>query len=102
MLKEFFVVGSYKNEEILSAIQWYFESKNFHLEKAIAVRAPVTIEDKKEIRIAYSNYFISLMAAIEVLLESSYRHHQDFRVDLYEALAFEGRSGENSYNYLRE
>jgi len=102
MLKEFFATGSYKNEEILSAIQWYFESKNFHLEKAIVIRSPLTIEDQKEIRIAYSNYFISLMAAIEVLLEPSYRHHQDFRVELFGALAFDGKSGEDCYNYLRE
>ncbi|MGZ4982032.1 MAG: hypothetical protein ACXWAB_11355 [Methylobacter sp.] len=62
----------------------------------------MTIEDQKEIRIAYSNYFTSLMAAIEILLEKSYRHHQDFRIELFGALAFDGKSGEDCYNYLRE
>ncbi|MGZ4982033.1 MAG: hypothetical protein ACXV8P_12375 [Methylobacter sp.] len=41
MLKKLFATGFYKNEEILSAIQWYFESKNFHLEKAIVIKAPL-------------------------------------------------------------
>lgn len=102
MLKEFFATGSYKNEEILSAIEWYFESKNFHLEKAIAIRAPLSIEDQKELRIAYSNYFTSLMAAIDILLEKSYRYHQDFRIELFKAFACEVHTGEDCYYYLRE
>jgi len=102
MLKEFFATGSYKNEEITSAIGWYFESKNFHLEKAIAIRNPLTVESKKELRIAYSNYFTSLMAAIEVLLEKSYKNRDLFCAELYASLTFDGKSGEDCYNYMRE
>lgn len=42
------------------------------------------------------------MAAIEVLLEKSYRHSGCFQVELYAALAFGGKAGEDCYNYLRE
>ncbi|MGZ5013465.1 MAG: hypothetical protein ACXV7E_05545 [Methylobacter sp.] len=76
--------------------------KIFILKKQSLLKPPLTIEDQKEIRIAYSNYFTSLMAAIEILLEKSYRHHQDFRIELFGALAFDGKSGEDCYNYLRE
>ena len=95
-------VESCSNEELVSAVGWYFDNKNYHLEKAIAFRSPLSVNELKEMRIAYSNYFVSLMAAIEILRERGYKHRQSFTEELYDSFSFEGHSGKEFFGYLRE
>ncbi|RXJ99818.1 hypothetical protein CRV02_10645 [Arcobacter sp. CECT 8989] len=103
MIKEFFAIGEYKNEEIISALKYYFESKNYNLNKALQIKSPLNIIEQHELRMSYSNYFVSLMSGIEVLLEPTYKNNKNFKKELYIAFSFnKENTGENNYNYLRE
>ncbi len=92
-----------RNTELLSAVKWYFELKNLSLRNALLLRCPLSVEEQKDLRLYYSQYFSGLLSATELLLENSYPNHSDFKVALYQGLRFEGFSdGENNYSYLRE
>ena len=71
-MRDFIPSKTFKNEEVLSALQWYFESKNYHLEEALKITVPMSVESARKLRINYSYYFISLMSALELLLDSNY------------------------------
>lgn len=102
-MREFIPSGSFKNEEILSAIRWYFESKNYHLEEALKVVTPLSREDSKRLRICYSNYFVAVMSALELLQDSNYQNKEKFKSSLFSGFIFEGfPNGEENYSYLKE
>jgi uncharacterized protein YutE (UPF0331/DUF86 family) len=102
-VREFIPTNEFKNEEILSALEWYFESKNYHLEEALKIVTPMSSENVRHLRISYSNYFISLMSAIEILLDDNYKHKNIFYDYLIKEFSFEGfTDGKNNYKYLRE
>lgn len=102
-MREFIPNNEFKNEEVLSALQWYFESKNTHLEDALKIVTPMSTEDVKRLRISYSHYFISLMSALEMLLDKNYSHQKAFKEHLIKGFIFENYSnGEENYNYMKE
>lgn len=102
-MREFIPSGKFKNEEILSALQWYFESKNIHLEAALKIITPMTTEDVKRLRMNYSHYFTSLISALEMLRDRNYSRHKAFREQLMKEFIFGGHdNGEENYNYLKE
>lgn len=96
-------MDSLKNEEILSSIQWYFESKNLALRNALAIHCPLSVEAQRDIRLYYSQYFASLLSATELLRENEYPHKLAFEKQLYTNFSFSDfPNGKENYLYLRE
>lgn len=94
---------AFRNEEILSSVKWYFESKNLALRNALAIQCPLSVEAQRDIRLYYSQYFASLLSATELLREEEYPHKTTFEKQLYTSLSFpDFPSGEENYLYLKE
>ena len=92
-----------QTSEILSAVKWYFELKNLLLKNALALRCPLSVEDQKDFRQYYSQYFAGLLSATELLLEKEYPNRAGFKKRLEEKLTFEKfPDGKKNYAYLRE
>lgn len=92
-----------RTSEMLSAIKWYFELKNLSLRNALALRCPLSIDNQKDLRQYYSQYFAGLLSATELFLEKEYSNNIQFRDLLYEKLSFQNfPDGEKNYTYLRE
>lgn len=92
-----------RTSEMLSAIKWYFELKNLSLRNALALRCPLSIDNQKDLRQYYSQYFAGLLSATELFLEKEYSNNIQFRDLLYEKLSFQNfPDGEKNYSYLRE
>jgi hypothetical protein len=92
-----------QHSELRSAIEWYFESKNLAIKNALKLRCPLSTEQQKELRQYYSEYFVALVSAIELLRESSYEFNVQFNEQLIEVLSFEPFSdGKENYDYIRE
>jgi hypothetical protein len=84
-------------------VKWYFESKNLSLKNAFSLRSPLSVENQADLRQYYSQYFVELLSATELLLENEYQNREAFQKLLYERLAFSDFSnGVLNYCYLRE
>lgn len=89
--------------EILCALNWYFESKNLALKNALRFRCPLSVEQQRELRQYYSEYFAGLVSATELLLESEYKHCVEFKTALENTFVFDSLpDGERNYVYIRE
>jgi len=89
--------------EIRSSIKWYFESKNVALRKALQIRGPLSAEQQSDLRVFYSQYLISLVSAVEALLEKEYPFSAHFQDMLYRDFVIDGYAdGEQNYAYLKE
>lgn len=89
--------------EVLSALRWYFESKNLALKNALSFRCPLSVEQQRELRQYYSEYFVSLVSATELLLDSEYSHRDKFKESLERTFVFDLLpDGEGNYSYIRE
>lgn len=92
-----------RTSEMLSAVKWYFELKNLSLRNALALRCPLSVDNQKDLRQYYSQYFAGLLSATELFLEKDYPSSSSFRNLLYKKLSFENfPNGEKNYAYLRE
>jgi hypothetical protein len=61
------------------------------------------IEQQKELRQYYSEYFVALVSATELLRESTYEFNAQFNEQLIEVLSFETFPDEKeNYDYIRE
>jgi hypothetical protein len=89
--------------ERLSALKWYFESKNLALKNALKLRCQLSVEQQGELRQYYSGYFAGLISATELLCEPEYAHSKKFKQLLKDNFVFDQLpSGEENYLYLRE
>lgn len=89
--------------EILCALRWYFDSKNLALKNALEFRCPLSVEQQRELRQYYSEYFASLVSATELLLESEYAHCAEFKTTLEGTFVFDSLpDGKSNYAYIRE
>jgi hypothetical protein len=89
--------------ELLFALRWYFESKNHALTDALKFRCPLSVENQTELRQCYSEYFVNLVSATELLLEKEYPYREEFKESLEAAFVFDHLSdGESNYSYIRE
>lgn len=96
-------MNSFYPLEIRSTIKWYFESKNVALRKALQIRGPLSVEQHNDLRVFYSQYLISLVSAVEALLEKEYPFSSHFREVLFREFVTDGHEdGEQNYAYLRE
>lgn len=92
-----------RHSELRSALEWYFESKNLAIKNALGFRCSLSPEQQKELRQYYSEYFVALVSATELLCESSYEFNTRFREQLNAALSFDSFSdGKGNYDYIRE
>jgi hypothetical protein len=89
--------------EILSSVKWYFELKNLSLNNALSLRCPLSVEEQKNSRQYYSQYFLGLLSATEMLLEKEYKNHEAFKMALEKGFVFDNYTdGEGNYSYLKE
>ena len=94
---------AFQSFEILSAVKGYFESKNLSLKNAFSLRCPLSVENQADLRQYYSQYFVSMLSATELLKEVRYQNSEVFKKMLYERLTFEKfPNGKLNYCYLRE
>lgn len=89
--------------EVLGGLKWYFESKNLSLKNALKFRTPLSAENQADLRLYYSQYFVSLLSATEFLFDKKYSFRKEFATLLYEKFIFEDKSnGEENYLYIKE
>lgn len=92
-----------QHSELRSALEWYFESKNLAIKNAFEFRYPLSPEEQKELRQYYSEYFVALVSATELLCEPSYEFSTRFKEQLNAALSNEAfPDGKGNYDYIRE
>lgn len=92
-----------QNSEMLSSVKWYFDIKNLSLKNALLLHCPLSLENQKDLRIYYSQYFSGLLSATELFLDENYPHRLEFKDTLYNGLSFKDfPNGKNNYSYLRE
>lgn len=92
-----------RHSELRSAIGWYFESKNLAINNALKLRCPLSSEQQKELRQYYSEYFVSLVSATELLREPSYEFSERFKEQLHADFVFDlFPDGKRNYSYVRE
>jgi hypothetical protein len=86
-----------------SAISWYFESKNLALRNAVRLRSPLSVEQQSDLRQYYSQYFVGLVSATELLREPTYEHSERFNGELSATFIFDSfPNGADNYSYIRE
>ena len=94
---------AFQSYEIISGVKWYFESKNLSLRNAFSLRCPLSVENQTDLRQYYSQYFVGLLSATELLLDDGYKNREVFKNMLYKRLAFKKfPDGGLNYCYLRE
>lgn len=92
-----------QHSELRSSLEWYFESKNLALQNALGFQYPLSPKQQKELRQYYSEYFVALVSATELLLEQSYEFSNRFKEQLATSLSFgEFPDGKSNYDYIRE
>ena len=88
---------------VVLSIKWHFEAKNLALRNALRVRAPLSPEAQRELRLSYSEYFVHLMSAADFLLEKEMPKAEEFKQALHQTLVFSNApDGESNFLYLRE
>lgn len=92
-----------RHSELRSALEWYFESKNLAIKNALGFRCPLSPEQQKELRQYYSEYFVALVSATELLCDPSYEFSMRFKDQISSALSFDTfPDGKGNYDYIRE
>lgn len=89
--------------DLLNALSLYLATKQTALRSALALRAPLTNEQAQDLRVHYSNYFVNLLSAIELISQGPTPGEQSFSAALDAAYSFtEFPSGAENYGYIRE
>lgn len=97
------VAAAIRYSELRSALELYFESKNLAIKNALRFRCPLSPEQQKELRQYYSEYFVALASATDLLCEPSYEFNARFKEQISIALSFDAfPDGKCNYNYIRE
>lgn len=89
--------------DFLSALTLYLVTRRTALRSALRLRAPLTVEDAEDLRAHYSNYFVSLMSAVDLVVENRSLEQEDFKKALeagFKSLALSNNT--DSYLYVRE
>ncbi len=73
------------------------------LRAALSFRTQLSVTEQTDLRVHYSSYFLNLLAATELLRETTTLPPNDFETRLYSRLVFDGfQDGEANYLYIRE
>jgi hypothetical protein len=92
------------NLELLLSLKWYFELKNLSLKNILLFHSPLSVEQRNDLRLYYSQYFSALLSATELLRDKNYNKNSiAFVASLKSQFVFdEYTEGEINYSYLRE
>lgn len=94
---------SIANRDMLHSLSWYMSARQTALRAALSFRTQLSITDQTDMRVHYSGYFLNLLAATELFRETNTLQPNDFEVQLYSRLVFDGfQDGEANYSYIRE
>ena len=94
---------SIANRDMLYSLSWYMSARQTALRAALAFRTQLSATDQTDIRVHYSGCFLNLLAATELLRETTSLQPNDFEARLYSCLVFEGfQDGKANYAYIRE
>jgi len=99
-------IGSTKlsitERDFLNSLSLYLATRRTALRSALKFRAPLSVDDTEDLRVHYSNYFVSLMSASDLLKDNDLMRGQAFEDALKSRFGAAGVSGETNYLYLRE
>lgn len=94
---------SIANRDMLHSLSWYMSARQTALRAALTFRTQLSATDQTDIRVHYSGYFLNLLAATELFLETTTLQPNDFEARLYSRLIFDGfQDGKANYAYIRE
>lgn len=94
---------SIAERDFLSALALYLATRRTALRSALQLRAPLSAEAAEDLRIHYSNYFVSLMAATELLIKDTSVNGASFEQTLETAFgALSTPLSATNYLYVRE
>jgi hypothetical protein len=94
---------SIANRDMLYSLSWYMSARQTALRAALSIRTQLSATEQVDIRVHYSSYFLNLLAATELLRETTTLQPNDFEAKLYSRLVFDGfQDGEANYSYIRE
>jgi len=97
------VTLSLAERDLLSALSLYLATKGTALRSALRLRAPLTSEQALDLRIHYSNYFVNLLSAIELIREGPAPTSRQFSDALDAAFSIpKFPNGAENYAYIRE
>lgn len=89
--------------EFLNSLTLYLATKRTSLGSALKLRAPLSAVHASDLRIHYSNYFISLLSAIELMRDGGRGTFSAFEAKLQTTFAvITGSDGKDCYGYIRE
>lgn len=91
------------NRDMLYSLAWYMSARQTALRAALSFRTPLSVQEAMDIRVHYSGYFLNLVAAIDLIRDTTTLPSGDFKSQLFLRLVFEGfQDGEANYFYIRE
>lgn len=94
---------SIANLDMLSSLSWYMSARQTALRAALSFRTPLSAVDQTDMRVHYSGYFLNLLAATELFLETTTLQPNNFKTQLISRFVFDGfQNGEENYSYIRE
>ncbi len=97
------MMDNIKSRYIRFTLKWHFEAKSLALRNAVTLRCPLSVEQSKQLRLNYSEYFAHLVSATELLLEPEYKYREQFKQTLEAEFTFdEWPDGNHNYAFIRE
>lgn len=94
---------SVADQDMLYSLSWYMSARQTALRSALVFRAQLSANDQTDMRVHYSGYFLNLLAATDLFLETTTLQPKEFEARLCARLAFDGfQDGESNYCYIRE
>lgn len=86
----------------LNSLALYLATRRTALRSALKLRVPLTTEDADDLRIHYSNYFVNLMSASDLVKENDLLQGKVFEEVLKSRFGATGTPEETNYSYVRE
>lgn len=94
---------SIPERDLLNGLSLYLAFRRTALRSALQLRAPLSAEDAEDLRIHYSNYFVNLMSAADLITESPSFEGGVFKKSLETRFAkLSSSDGHENYLYVRE
>lgn len=91
------------NRDMLYSLSWYMSARKTALRSALSFRMPLSVQEAMDMRVHYSGYFLNLVAAIDLIRDTTTLSSGNFKSLLYSRLVCDGfQDGEANYFYIRE
>lgn len=95
--------SSQPQNDLLNSLAMYFSSKRTALRSALQLRAPLSVGQAEDLRVHYSNYFISLLSGLDLVRDSKAVDWKAFTQDLESKFVTpHAPEGKQNYGYVRE